>query len=253
MANNASGASGKLVYPWNPFQDLTSNDIKGEIAHVSASPQGAIIIPRCAPLFSRNVSITLQGSTRPLSLEMGEYSFLYPFGEFTDKYSRLAFGGILIHNVTQPSNFLMDYSTIGADFVLDDIAYAEAVANVLTSPRRADWSQLVNVPSEWPSDPHPHPASDTYNYQDMITALKSYIDALLNTGNPASLQSQLENHLKAELQQAHKGTLSDLGVKNLKDWGMAGTTDIQGESTELLVNVNICKQLIRQFDQGGWK
>lgn len=252
MANNALNGINRFSYPWNPFQDLVSNDIKGEIASVSISPQGAIIIPRAAPLFSRNVTIKLQGSSRPLSLEMGEYSFLYPYEIFTGKYQRLVFGAILIPNVTQASNFIIDYSTIGAEFVLDDIAYAEAVANTLTSPRTASWEQVVNVPAEFPSDPHPHPASDTYNYHDMTVYLKSYIESLLSTGNPASLQSLLQAHLDANLHDAHGGTLADLGVEHLQDFPIATEADLTGESNEVLITVNSAKRLIRGYAQGSW-
>ena len=253
MTNNTSALQGQLVYPWNPFQDLASNDIKGEVHHIPASPSGSIIIPRCSPLFSRNVKVKQLDSSRELSLEAGDYSFVFPFGNFIGKYNRLVYGGIVINNVTTPINIELDYSTIGGDFVLDEIKYLEAVANAQIAPRREDWDKIINLPTEWPVDPHPHPASDTYNYQDMITVMRSYIDAMSGTENPLAVQQLLEEHLKANLQQAHKGDLQSLGVTNLEDWRMATVADLQGSSTELLVNVNVLKEAIRGFAQGTWK
>jgi hypothetical protein len=64
--------------------------------------------------------------------------------------------------------------------------------------------------------------------------------------------SQFQAHLDADLQDAHKGTLDMLGVKNLGDWAMAKTSDIKGNSTELIVNVATLKEAIRAFARGEW-
>lgn len=255
MTNNPIVRAGAPAYPWNPFNDIVTNKIEDESAHTEAAPGGVIIIPRCAPFFVRDGSfkIKLRDSGRELSRENGDYSFIYPFGGFIKKYSQLVYSGILIHNATDPANYLLTYNTIGSSFVLDDIAYAQAVANTLSAPRRADWSQLTHLPEEWPADPHDHPASDTFNYEEMIISLQSYIDAFIGGGNPESLESLLSDHLKADLQHAHKATLADLGIKNLKDWAMATRQDITtSESTELLVNMNVLKEAIRQYGQGAW-
>ena len=253
MTNNTSALQGQLVYPWNPFQDLASNDIKGEVHHIPASAAGSIIIPRCSPLFSRNIKIKQLDSSRELSLEAGDYSFVFPFGNFIGKYNRLVYGGIVINNVSSPINVELDYSTIGGDFVLDEIGYLEAVANAQIAPRREDWDKIINLPSEWPVDPHPHPASDTYNYEDMITVMRSYIDAMSGTENPLAVQQLLEEHLKANLQSAHKADLHSICVKTVADGRLETGASRAGNSTELLVNINVLKQAIRGFAQGTWK
>ncbi|QDB70299.1 hypothetical protein CF8_0131 [Aeromonas phage CF8] len=253
MANNLMALGGQLIYPWNPFNDLAENEIRNEVVHVEPNAKGVVLLPRKGPFHVNGVKIRLRDSGRELRLEAGDYSFIYPFGAFIRKYSLLVYGGIQIHNITDPTNLEIDYNTIGADFVLDDIAYAEAVALTLTRPRRADWNQITNVPTTFPSDPHPHPASDTIGYDDMMIALKSYIDAVAGPGNPESLQSLLEEHLSADLRLAHKATLADLGLKNLQDWAMVSNDElITGESTEVLMNLNATKQLIRAYAQGLW-
>lgn len=254
MANNPNTVTqGRFTYPWNPFNDMTSNEVKAELVNVQPSPNGSIVIPRCAPFFTRDVKIRLKSSGRELDMKNGEYSFLYPFAGFINKYSQLCYSGIIIHNVTEPSNFELDYTTIGGDFVLDDAAYAEALASTLTAPRRADWSDLTNVPAVWPSDPHDHPASDTFNYSDMIVSLQSYIDAITGTGNPDSVLKLLTDHMKADLKDAHKATLADLGIKHLQDWAMAEQADIAGNSDQLLVNINVLKAAIRGYEAGTWE
>lgn len=242
--------AGSITYPWNPFQDNPTNDIVSEPAHTNPASAG-IIVPRSGPFFSRGFKIRLKDSQRELSFEAGEYTFLHPFGAFNEKYNRLAWGAIQVKGVTGDTDFEIDYSSIGGDFVLNDVEYAQAVANTLTSPRTIDWNDITNKPLVWAPDPHQQPASDTMNYGDLIVWMQSYLDAIFN--NPGvSWVGQFNQHLTASLRDAHKGTLSDLGVKNLQDWGMAQKSDLSGNSTELLINIATAKELIRGFARGDW-
>lgn len=245
-------AFSNITYPWNPFQDLISNRVIDEPAHVSAAGN-TVIVPRCGPFFSRELKIRLRESGRELSMAAGEYSFIHPFGSFIENYNRLVYGAILIKGATGPTDYILEYDTIGDGFVLDDIAYAQAVANVLTADRTIDWSELVNLPSTWPPDPHPHPASDTMNYGDMIVWLQSYLDAITDTNSSITWKQQFEQHLKAHLQDAHKAKPSDIGFNNLKDWPMCTQEDLEGNSTEVLMNVWGVKELIRSFSRGEWR
>jgi hypothetical protein len=253
MSNDAKlKVSGVITYPWNPFQDLTSCRITGEEYQTDANNAGLIVL-RAGPFFSRNISISLKDSSRPLSFDAGDFTFVYPFGAFNEKYNRLAWGAIQIKDVSTPVTVVVDYDTIGGNFVLSDLAYAEAVANAQVAPRTTDWNNIVNLPLTWPADPHDQPASDTMNYGDLIVWMKSYMDAI--TQNPdASWMSRFEQHLKDDLKKAHKATLGDLGIEHLKDWAMAQIeTDIPGNSTELLTNVAFVKALIRGFSTGQWQ
>lgn len=252
MSNDAKlTIAGKITYAWNPFQDNPANRITGEEQQADSNGAG-IIVPRCGPFFSRNVTVTLKDSGRPLSFEAGEYTFLYPFGAFNVKYNRLAWGAIQIKDVSTPVDVLLDYDTIGGDFVLSDLAYAEAVANQLTSPRTTDWNNIVNLPLTWAPDPHQQPASDTMNYGDLIVWMQSYMDAIMQ--NPdATWMSRFQQHLDDDLQKAHKADLSMLGVNNLKDWAMAKyPDDMPGNAENLLVNVGFLKAMIRGYQTGEW-
>jgi hypothetical protein len=80
--------------------------------------------------------------------------------------------------------------------------------------------------------------------------MKSYLDAIMEQPSVTLLQ-QMEEHMQAELKNAHGAKLSDL-ANNLKDWGMAVQTDLSGSSNILLMNVATTKELIRQFNRGEW-
>lgn len=245
--------TGTITYPWNPFQDLTAGRVTDEPAHVQGGDNGVIIVPRNGPFFSRDFKIKLAETGRELRIEAGEYGFLFPYGKFVGQYSRLVYGALQVKGVTGPTDFIIEYDTIGGDFVLDDIAYASAVANTLTAPRTIDWSQLTNLPEVWPPDPHEQPASDTMNYGDMMVWMKSYLDAITDTDTNFSFKAAFEQHITQSLQFAHKGKLADLGIVNLQDWAMATDADKEGESTEILINMYMLKDMIRGFARGDWR
>lgn len=253
MSNDAKlTVLGKITYTWNPFQDNVANRVTGEEQQADTNGAG-IIVPRCGPFFSRNFVIKLKESGRALSFEAGEYTFLYPFGAFNQRYNRLAWGAIQVKGISTPTDFIIEYDTIGGDFVLSDLAYAEAVANQLTSPRTTDWNNIVNLPLTWPADPHQQPASDTMNYGDLIVWMQSYMNAVLQ--NPdATWMSRFQQHLEDDLQHAHNADLKMLGVNNLGDWAMARyPDDMTGNSTELLGNVAFIKAMIRGYQSGAWQ
>lgn len=251
MSNNSRLAvAGKITYSWNPFQDNVANRVTDETASTDVNAAG-IIIPRNGPFFSRNFKIKLKSSGRELDFNAGDYTFIYPFGSFTVRYNRLVWAGIQVKGISGPTDFIIEYDTIGGDFVLSDLAYAEAVANALTSPRTIDWSEITDLPKVWAPDPHDHPASDTMNYTDMMVWMKSYLDVLME--NPStSWLNELKEHLDADLKHAHKSDLEMLGIMNLKDWPMAVSTDIKGNSTEVLINMAILKEAIRGYSRGDW-
>jgi hypothetical protein len=252
MSNNEPVVpKANIILEWNPFQDILANNIKSEPAIVTA--KNKIVIPRSGPFFSKDCIVKVKDSPNPLSLANGDYGFIYPFGSFITGYNRNVYAGILLPKTTVDTNLILDYSSIGGPFVLDDIKYAQAVANIINNPRTADWSQIINLPTEFPSDPHPHPISDYLDYEDLITALSSYLTVISNNDNSVTTNGMLLDHIGQTLKEAHKGTLADLGVKNLKDYPMAGETDILGESNQLLTSLWLVKKLIRDFASGKWK
>lgn len=251
MSNDITSGNSKYKFNWNPFQDIVDNRIEKQAIHCDG-PGQPIIVPRCGPFFAKNFKIFLKGSTTALSFENGDYSFVYPYMTFVTNYQNLAYGGVLLHKITAPADYEIYYDTIGGDYVLDDVNYAELVANVINNPRTINFEQIVNFPAEFPPDPHDHPAKDTFGYTDMVVWMKSYLDALVGIDTSLTLAKQFADHINADLQKAHKATLGSLGVKNIKDFPMATADNIKTESTEIIANLWAVKNLIRGFFKGEW-
>lgn len=249
-----------VAYPWNPFNDRVDCTIEKELIH-SQGPKQPIIIPRCGPFFAteshpgagNGVRIWLKESNRELTFENGDFSFVYPFRAFNGRYNQLAYGGIVLHKQVAEADYYVTYTTIGGDFVLDDVTYAALVANVVNNPRTADWSQLINVPEEFEPDPHDHPASNTFNYYDLTVWLKSYLDALMNMDVSLTTAKLLADHIQDNIQKAHGGTLADLGIKYLKDYPICDENSLKGESNQVYCTVWGVKYLIRTYFAGEWQ
>lgn len=257
-SNGSSVDSGTspVKYAWNPFNDIVDNAISGELLTVkdeTTANYQTIIVPRNGPFFATDVTVTVMGSSTPLSLEAGDYCFVYPYMTFLKDYQRLVYGGILLLRHNKGTTYSVDYHTLGGGFTLDDANYLKFVGNINNNPRTANWDQLVNLPTGYPPNPHDHPVADTVGYLDMITWMKSYLDALTSANASVTLSAQFEDHLRQTINKAHGGGLAELGVKYLRDLPLCDATTVKGESTEVYANIWGVKNLIRGYLNGDWK
>lgn len=252
MANDVTSGNSKFKYEWNPFQDLVDNRILKEPIH-SDGPTKPIIVPRCGPFFADKFAITLKGSSTPLSFEAGDYSFVYPYMTFVKGYQKLCYGGVLLHKLTAPGDYTIDYDTIGGDYVLDDVNYAQFIVNILNNPRTVNLEQIINFPTEFPPDPHDHPAKDTVGYLDLVVFMKSYLDAIVGIDTSLTLAKQFGDHIMQDLSKAHGGGLTALGIMNLKDYPIANSNNYETESTEIYANLWAVRKIIRDWGNGVWK
>lgn len=252
MANDVTSGNSKFKYEWNPFQDLLDNRVPNELIHCDG-PTKPIIVPRCGPFFADQFVISLNGSSTPLSFDAGDYSFVYPYMTFIKGYQKLCYGGVLLHKITTAGDYKISYDTIGGDYVLDDVNYATFIANVLNNPRTVNLDQIINFPTEFPADPHDHPAKDTVGYLDLVVFMKSYLDAIVGIDTSLTLAKQFSDHIMQDIAKAHGGGLGSLGLMHLKDYPMADATNYGAESTEIYANLWSVYKIVRDWGNGVWK
>jgi hypothetical protein len=240
-----------IVYEWNPFQQRVDNRITKEVIKTSTVTDRVEFVPRGAPFFSRNFQLYRQGSLDPLVLGY-DYCFAHQFGKFIGKYDRNVFGSVIMLRPVASDVLLASYDTIGAGFVLDQVAFAELVANIVNAPRIADWEELdvPTIPTEFPPDPHDHPATQTYDYEEMMTALKSLVLSVTDSVQNVTIKELLEEHLSASLIEAHAATAADLGLPLTPNMKVGVTSDLAGNSGNLLVTINLMKTALRQLADG---
>jgi len=231
-------------YGWNPFQERTDCHIKDEVIK-TASDTKLVFAPRYAPFFSgKNFALRRQGITKPLELGQ-DYVFAHSFDRFINKYQRNVFGAIVLR---KPINAVLiaEYDTIGAPFVQDAVGYATLIANLVNAPRSADWSAVVNAPSGFPLDPHPHPLSQTYDWLECMTQLKSLVLALVETSpDDTSLKKLLQDHLSATGAKAHPYDKADMGLDLVQNMRPATFDDLAGNSNNATVSIAVMKEAFR--------
>lgn len=240
-----------ITYPWNPFQERVDCIITPPEV-IKPSPQDARVefVPRYAPFFAKDFKLYQQGSTTPL-IPGVDYAFAHPFTKFIKKYNRNVYGSVVM---LKKYNAILTatYSTIGERFVLNEAAYATLVGNIANSPRQAYWDDLVGVPLEFPSDPHEHPATLTYDYLEMMSHLENLILVMSGTDTGAgelTLKQMLEEHIAKGLPEAHTATPSAIGLDLAVNAPKAVSGDLAGNSDNAMISMKVMKEAFRLYSQ----
>lgn len=240
-----------ITYSWNPFQTIVDNRIVGEVLKPASTNNRREFLVRRGPFFSRNFKLSLRGSSTPLDLGV-DYVFAHNFDRFINDYSRNVFGSVILTRDFTHDELVCDYDTIGGPFVLDEAEFIALAANIINRPREANWEDLVGVPETWPSDPHKHPITQTYDYEEMMVALRSLIIAVKNNNangdrNPTSL---LNDHLGEMLTKSHKASKKDLGLTHATNMCAAKNSDLDGNSGNRVITVATLKEALRRYSTG---
>lgn len=233
-----------LTYAWNPFQERIDCHIPDEDIKVTGDTRREFV-PRAAPFFAKGFVLYRKGSNVPLVPGI-DYIFGHSFDRFMKKYQRNVYGSVILLKDFQVP-LQAAYDTIGAPFVLDEVAYATLIANINNSPRQADWDLITGVPFDFPSDPHEHPAAQTYDYLQMCDYLKNLILAITETGNDElSVKKMLEDHMKDSLDRAHNASKDMIGMDLTPNARMATVADIGGNSADALVPLSVVMEMFRR-------
>lgn len=241
-----------ITYLWNPFQERVDNNIKQEVIKTAGVTTRVEWVPRAAPFFSKDFVLWRQGSGTPLVFGV-DYVFGHTFDRFVNGYKRNCFGSVIMLKPLPNEVLKADYSTIGGPFVLDQVAFATLVANIINAPRVANWEDLVGVPTEFPSDPHTHPATQTYDYLDMMVQLRSLVLAITDQSQGLTVKALLEEHMAAPLIEAHAGSADDIGLDLVENMGPAVSADLEGSSGNKLLTMAVFKEGMRKLVAGTLK
>lgn len=248
------------TYPWNPFQERIDCRITDEVLKTSGDNDRRVFVPRAAPFFSGGATGTVnkkfvikrQGSGAVLTPGV-DYAFAHSFDRFIQKYMRNCFGAIVLLKPFPDEVLLVSYDTIGGPFILDEVAWATLVANIANSPRVVDWADLINVPFDFPADPHEHPETQTYDWLENYTALKSLIMIITDTSSTTNALKLLEEHMEKNLPEAHPASKSDLGIPDVANNRSSTNEDLAGQSSNVNLTMQTFKEGLRQLRDGTLK
>lgn len=201
-------------YEFDPYGDNPKNRIKGE-RHTITPANGknfSFFIPKKAPFHRREV-VLKDANTGALLNPGTDYYFGWRYNEIIlGGAVQPVYGAIVLNNPFKAHQIVMDYNTVGGDTVLDDTEIAQLLANTQRDPRRALWTDVVNVPDMLPPVAHRQHQADVIGYEAEVEVLYKIADAIAE-GNVKSMQALME-HVK-DKNNPHHITLADLGIDEL--------------------------------------
>lgn len=241
----------QIVYPYNPFNN-NLNNVVTETFRVT--PARNVYYPRAAPFFFNNLevysnaTINADGTITGTKITAGQhFATANAFKIFIEKYKANVFSGIVVPNPND-GQYVIRYNTVGGPFVLDEAAYAELVANTMSHDREAYWEDFIDLPTEWPSDPHQHPVNLVYNVQDLTNAILQLIQVKsLDPNNQAALLLQ---HLATSLDQAHPADKSMVGLGNVDNFKSATLAQVGGKDGNLFITQAVLMETLKKLANG---
>lgn len=238
-----------ITYPWNPYANNDNSFIKGEAVKTSKDKDRVQFVLRAAPFFVTDLKIYKKGSNTPLVINV-DYSLANPFDAFIKDYNRNVFGSVVLLKPIE-EELMADYKTIGGPFILDEQAFAELVVNIINTPKTADWKDITNVPTSFPSSEHIHPSPAVYNTYDMMVMLRTLMLSQTSAGgNEVTLKAILDKHISDPLSKAHTASGEDVALGNVTNNKTAQIKDLEGNSANLNVTVEVLKEAFRLYSLG---
>lgn len=234
-----------VTYPLDTTGISPTNLVRDE-PHVLTEINDAtyrIIIPDFAPFYQDNFSLRYidnVGGVTPL-VKGVDFDFCLPYMDASRAIGKYMFGGITIHNAYVQGHLLVDYQTLGAEWVADKNYALEQLVSHNYNPRVVYWDQLTNVQQTFPPTSHAQDYDTIYGQKSVIEAIDKLIEAILQGPNPGN---QYISHI-----------LSTGNVHNLTaaDLGLAETPNIPLARDEELINSDPVQKLfsLRQMLESG--
>lgn len=217
----------KWEYEFDPYGDNPANLITGE-RHTITPANGKnfnFFIPKKAPFHRRGVVI--RDAATGIGLKEGtDYYLGWRFTEvLLSGAVSPVYGAIVLNDPTKAADVVIDYHTLGGPYTLDDREIAQLLANTTRDPRRTQWTNVTEIPSEFPPVPHRQSTGDLVGFDAMVEVLYKVADAIM-AGNVKSMQSLME-HIK-DHNNPHKITLADLGIDSLGNLVVATKEEAEG-------------------------
>ena len=229
MANLLSGQ----VFPFDPTGKLASNKITNEFHVITAANWRSyhFIVPKKAPYFEDSLVMTYRNASGVVvNLQKGvDWVPSYWFVGASRACAKNIYGGVTFLNAKLAGNIEISYQTIGGEWVLDDTAISEILANRLNNPINTTWEVIANVPKVFPPVPHEWDLIDMVGEEEVVQAIHELRDTLvIKTG----ATSGSGNHL-TDYKNPHQVTKAQVGLGNVNNFGAMPLTEAGSNSNEL--------------------
>jgi hypothetical protein len=230
------------TYAFDKDGTLDDNIIYGELQN--PNPQNIddptleirynYIVPRFAPFYAHDLKLKSAKTGQPLK-ENIDYWLTHRFDEAVIGTQRFVYGSITFRDRGYNDPVIIEsYRTLGGEWTLDEAGIVAILAKNLLDPRKTPWSNITDLPNEFPVIEHDHDANDLTGMKNVEDAILACADAITNKGND---DDPTVDPL-IEYGAARQYTLPanyDLG----KRWMSVAILDLSSEGPEVTSDLNL--------------
>lgn len=159
-------------YAFDVTGELPANLVRGE-EHVLTgqnSQDFQIIVPRYAPYFIDSLVLTFRnpdGTVRPLQRGR-DWVYSHWFWEASHSLAKPVFGSITFTDRSLTGIVVIDYQTLGGDWLIDMNKIEEMLSDRIHNPRVTTWEEVVSIPYQFPVIAHDFNTTDIYFWDKKV-------------------------------------------------------------------------------------
>jgi hypothetical protein len=197
-----------ILYNYDPTSVSSDNLVKNELHNVLDST-ARVIVARHGLFYAKSLSVR-HVATGDILVHLTDYRIIALDPWITAKTTHECCAGIEFLSASLSGNVEITYQAVGGKE-----GYYSALLKELTeriqalSERDVDWQDILNKPTEYPPEPHPHEVlTDLTGLQALRNALANLTDTLTNRRGP--IYSGFDINSKLERLLALLGELNKL-------------------------------------------
>jgi hypothetical protein len=222
-----------IQYPFDPHGTAASNKINfGEDVHTTSFINARtynIIIPKAAPYFADTLQvdfIDFDTNERTTLVRDVDFSESLMFIGATRSTGKAVYGAISLLRQSMNGTVDLSYQTVGGQWVADHNAVLTHLANMNYNPRIISWDQVTNIQETFPPTVHELELDDSFGYQELIEAINSMSNTILQNGG--NLSALIGTH-KLDKTNPHEVNAQQVGLGLVSNLPVADASEINSE------------------------
>lgn len=237
------------LYPYDPTARATSNKIVNESITVIPPSQitdYSYVVPRAAPFFAETLVVKDgKGVGARTLVENVDYWCVIDFLSASVGLTKRVSVGIALLDPNYSGTLYVSYQTLGGNYTMADYSVLEELIRERYVVKHVSYEQIINLPAGFSPEWHSHEVADMVGMSSVVASLDNIkVATESRNGSYGQIEQQLRNHVNSAA--AH--TPADIGLGNVKNYGIATLTDAKGGSVSKYVTADILKQYVA-FDK----
>lgn len=237
------------LYPYDPTARATSNKIVNESITVIPPSQitdYSYVVPRAAPFFAETLVVKDgKGVGARTLVENVDYWCVIDFLSASVSLTKRVSVGIALLDPNYSGTLYVSYQTLGGNYTMADYSVLEELIRERYVVKHVSYEQIINLPAGFSPEWHKHEVADMVGMSSVVNTLGEIKVAVGGrNGSYGQIEQQLRDHVNSSV--AH--TPADIGLGNVKNYGVATLADAKGGSVSKYVTADILKQYVA-FDK----